>query len=65
MRRGHYEQKINYTWPYPTLETHGVPLDMSFRLLAKSYQGLIFKLKSVGVSDSLLNLIEHLLSNRF
>ena len=28
-------------------------------------QGLIFKLKSIGVSDSLLSLIESFLSNRF
>ena len=29
------------------------------------HQGLIFKLKSFGVSDSLLNLLESFLSNRF
>ena len=29
------------------------------------HQGLIFKLKSTGVSDSLLNLMESFLSNRF
>ena len=29
------------------------------------HQGLVFKLKSVGLSDSLLNLIESFLSNRF
>ena len=29
------------------------------------HQGLIFKLKSIGVSDSLLSLIESFLSNRF
>ena len=29
------------------------------------HQGVIFKLKSVGVSDSLLSLIESFLSNRF
>ena len=29
------------------------------------HQGLIFKLKSIGVSDSLLTLTESLLSNRF
>ena len=29
------------------------------------HQGLLFKLKSLGVSDSLSNLIESFLSNRF
>ena len=49
---------------YPTLETRGVFLDMS-KVFDKVWQeGLIFKLKSVGVSDSLLSLIESFLSNR-
>ena len=42
---------------YPTLETRGVFLDMSKTFDKVWHQGLIFKLDSVGVSDSLLNLI--------
>ena len=50
---------------YPTLETRGVFLDM-FKAFGKVWhQGLIFKLKSIVVSDSLLSLIECFLSNRF
>ena len=43
---------------YPTLETCGVFLDMSKAFDKVWHQGLIFKLKSIGVSDSLLSLIE-------
>ena len=50
---------------YPTLETRGVFLAMSKAFDKVWHEGLIFKLKSVGVSDSLLNLIESFLSNRF
>ena len=50
---------------YPTLETSGVFLDMSKAFDKVWHQGLIFKLKSVGVSDSLLNLIEGFFSNSF
>ena len=50
---------------YPTLETCGVFLDMSKAFDKVWHQGLIFKLKSVGVSDSLLNLLESFLSKRF
>ena len=50
---------------YPTLETCGVFLDMSKAFDKVWHQGLIFKLKSIGVSDSLLSLIESFLSNRF
>ena len=49
----------------PTPETHGVILDMSKAFDNVWHQGLIFKLMSVGVSDSLLNLIESFLSKRF
>ena len=42
---------------YPTLETRGVFLAMSKTFDKVWHQGLIFKLDSVGVSDSLLNLI--------
>ena len=46
---------------YPTLETCGVFLDM-FKAFDKVWhKGLIFKLKSVGVSDSLLHFIESFL----
>ena len=50
---------------YPTLETCGVFLDMSKAFDKVWHQGPIFKLKSTGVSDSLLSLIESFLSNRF
>ena len=40
-------------------------LDMSKALDKVWNQGLIFKLRSVGVPNSLLNLIETFLSNRF
>ena len=43
---------------YPTLETRGVFLDISKAFSNVWHQGLIFKLKSVGVSDSLLNLLK-------
>ena len=50
---------------YPTLETRGVFSDMSKAFDKVWHEGLIFKLKSVGVSDSLLSLTESFLSNRF
>ena len=50
---------------YPTLEPHGVFLDISKVFNKVLHEGLIFKLKSVGVSDSLLHLIESFLSSRF
>ena len=50
---------------YPTLETRGVFIDMSKAFDKVWHQGLIFKLKSIGVSDTLLSLIESFLSNRF
>ena len=40
-------------------------LDISKAFDRVWHQGLIFKLKSLGVSDSLSNLIESFLSNRF
>ena len=50
---------------YPTLETRGALLDMCKAFDKVWHQGLIFKLKSVGISDCLVNLIESFLSNRF
>ena len=50
---------------YPTLETRGVFLDMSKAFDKIWHEGLIFKLKLVGVTDSLLRLMESFLSNRF
>ena len=64
----YYQLFITYTKALmlnPTPETHGVILDMSKAFDNVWHQGLIFKLKSVGVSDSLLNLIESFLSKRF
>ena len=57
---------------YPTLEKCEVILDISktfgksgTRLLVSLAQGLIFKPKSFGASNSLLSLVENFLSNRF
>ena len=50
---------------YQTLETRGMCLDMSKALDKVWNQGLIFKLRSVGVPNSLLNLIGTFLSYRF
>ena len=57
---------------YPTLEKCEAILDISktcgksgTRLLVSLAQGLIFKPKSVGASNSLLSLVENFLSNRF
>ena len=50
---------------YSTLKTRGVFFDMSKVFEKVWHQGLIFKIKSAGVSDSLLNLIESFLSNKF
>ena len=47
------------------LETCGVFLDMSKAFDKVWQEGSIFKLKSVGIFDSLLCLVESLLSNRF
>ena len=47
---------------YPA-ETRGVFLDMSFYKVW--HQGLVFKFKSIWVSDSLLSLTQSFLSNRF
>ena len=50
---------------YCTLETRGVFLDRYMAFDKVWHKGLIFKLKTGGVSDSLLRLIESFLSNRF
>ena len=50
---------------HSTLETRGVLVDMGKAFEKVWHQRLIFKLKPVGFSDSLSNLIESFLSNRF
>ena len=50
---------------YPTLESHGVFLDISKVFDKVWHEGLIFKLKSVGICDALLDLIGSFLENRF
>ena len=50
---------------YPTLESRGVFLDMSKAFDKVWHEGLIFKLKSMGISDALLELIKSFLTNRF
>lgn len=48
-----------------TLQTHGVFLDIPKAFDKVSHAGLIYKLKSVGVSGDLVKLINHFLNNRF
>ena len=51
---------------YPTLESRGVFLDMSKAFDKVWHEGLIFKLKSMGICDALfLYLIGIFLENRF
>ena len=50
---------------YPTLESRGAFLDMSKAFDKIWHEGLIFKLKSVGISDTLSELIKLFLKNRF
>ena len=48
---------------YPTLDARGVFLDMSKAFDKVKHEGLIHKLKLMGVSDSLLNLIQSFLTD--
>ena len=50
---------------YPTLESHDVFLDMSKAFDKVWHEGLIFKLKSMEISNTLLELIKSFLKNRF
>ena len=50
---------------YPTLESCGVFLDMSKAFDKVWHEGLIFKLKSMGICHDLLDLIGSFLENRF
>ena len=50
---------------YPTLDARGVFLDMSKAFNKFWHEGLIYKLKSMGVSDSLIKLFQSFLINRF
>ena len=50
---------------YPTLESRGVFLDMSKAFDKVWHEGLIFKLKSMGICDALLDLIRSFLENWF
>ena len=49
----------------PTLETRAVFLDISKALDKVWQEGLVFKLKSVGISGNLLTLMESFLSERY
>ena len=49
---------------YPTLDTRGVFPDMSKAFDKVWHEGLIYKLKSMEVSDLLLKLIQSFLTNR-
>ena len=46
------------------METHGVFLDISKAFSRVQHDGLLFELKQNGVSENLLELIKHFLSNR-
>ena len=50
---------------YPTLEVRGVFLDVSKVFARVWHEGLIYKIKSIGISGPLLKLIESFLSNRY
>ena len=50
---------------YPTLESRGVFLDMSKAFDKVWHEGLIFKMKSMGISEALLELIKSFLVHRF
>ena len=50
---------------YPTLKVRGVFLDISKAFERVWHEGLIYKIKSVGISGPLLKLIESFLSNRY
>ena len=50
---------------YPTLESRGVFLDMSKAFDKVWHEGLIFKLKSMGISEALLELIKSFLVHSF
>ena len=50
---------------YPTLESRGVFLDISKAFDKVWHEGLIFKLKSMGILDTLLELFKSFFTNRF
>ena len=50
---------------YPTLDARGVFLDMSRAFDKVRHEGFIYKLRSMGVSDSLLKFFQNFLTNRF
>ena len=50
---------------YPALDARGVFLDMSKAFDKFWHERLIYKLKSMGVSDSLLKLFQSFLTNKF
>ena len=50
---------------YPTLESRGAFLDMSKDFDKVWQEGVIFKLKLMGISTTLINLIKIFLKNRF
>ena len=57
--------KINSAFEdYPSRETRAVFLDISKAFDKVYHEGLVFKLKSYGISGGLLNLIKSYLSNR-
>ena len=49
----------------PPLEVRGIFLDISKDFDRVWHYGLIHKIKSLGISDTLLKLIENFLSNRY
>jgi len=49
----------------PTLEVRSVFLDISKAFDKVWHEGLLYKIKSMGISDEVYNLLENYLSNRF
>ena len=49
----------------PSLEVRSIFLDISKAFDKVWHEGLLYKLKSFGISGNLLNLIKHYLTDRF
>ena len=49
----------------PTLEVRGVLVDMSKAFVKVWHEGLVYKLRQVGISDDALAFINSFLNNRF
>ena len=61
----HDSQNISSFDCNPSLEVRSVFLDISKAFDKVWHEGLLYKLKSFGISGNLLNLIKHYLTDRF